>query len=57
MLITLLVVLVVAGVLLYCFNQFVVMDARVKNVVNAIALLLLFLYVLNVLTGRHYLGL
>lgn len=54
MLVTLLVVLVVVGVLLYLFNNFVSMDARFKNAVNVIVCLLAFLYVLDVLTGRHY---
>lgn len=51
-LLTLLIVLAFIGVLLYCFNQFVVMDTRVRNVINALVLLVLFVYVLGVLLGH-----
>ncbi len=51
-LITLLVVLVIVGVLLYLFNQFVTMDARFKNAVNVIVCLIAFLYILSVLLPR-----
>ena len=54
MLLSLLVVLVVVGVLLYLFNNFVSMDARFKTAVNVLVCLFVFLYVLDVLTGRHY---
>ena len=52
MLITLLVVLVVVGVLLYLFNQFVTMYTRFKTAVNVIVCLIAFLYCLGALTGR-----
>lgn len=54
MLIQLLVVLVIVGVLLYLFNQFVTMDARFKNAINIIVCLIAFLYCLSALTGYHF---
>lgn len=56
MLLTVLVVLVVVGVLLYLFNNFVNMDARFKTAVNVLVCLFAFLYVLGALTGRDFTG-
>ncbi len=53
MLITALIVLVIVGVVLYCFNQFVTMDQRFKNVINAIVCLIAFLYVLGLFFPGH----
>jgi hypothetical protein len=55
MLVTLLVVLVllvVVGVVLTLFNQYVNTDARTKNAVNVLVLLAAFIYVVLVLAGR-----
>lgn len=52
---TLLVVLIVVGVLLYLFNTFVTIDPRFKTAINVIVGLLAFLYVLGALTGRSFL--
>lgn len=54
--ITVLVVLVVVGVLLYLFNTFVTMDARFKTAINVLVCLGAFLYVLGQATGKHFLG-
>lgn len=45
--ITVLVVLVVAGVLVYLFNSLIPMDARFKLVINCLVGLFLFLYILS----------
>ena len=47
--ISILVVLVIAGVALYVLNALVPMDGRFKLVINALVCLFLFLYVLDVL--------
>jgi len=47
MLISLLVVLVIVGVVLYLLNTLVPMDARIKTVINVVVLLAVFLYVLQ----------
>lgn len=48
-----LVVLVIAGVLLYLLNSLIPMDARFKMVINVLVGLFLFLYVLSVLGVWH----
>jgi len=47
--ISILVVLVIAGVALYLLNALIPMDAKFKLVINALIGLFLFLYVLQVL--------
>lgn len=47
MLISLLIMLVVVGVLLWLLNTLVPMDSRIKTVINVIVLLCVFLYVLS----------
>ncbi len=54
MLISLIVLLVVVGVLLYLFNQFVTMDARFKNAINVIVCLAVFLYIVAAFTGHSF---
>ncbi len=53
--ITLLVVLVVVGVVLYVLNTLVPMDARFKSAINVIVCLLAFLYIVQALTGKDFL--
>jgi hypothetical protein len=57
MLITLIVMLVVVGVVLYLFNTFVTMDPRFKSAINVLVCLLAFLYIVGALTGHHFGGL
>jgi hypothetical protein len=47
------VVLVIAGVLLYLLNVLIPMDGRFKTVINVLVGLFLFLYVLQVLGLWH----
>ncbi len=47
--ISILVVLVIAGVLLYLLNALIPMDPKFKMVINVLAALFLFLYCLQVL--------
>jgi len=51
--ISILVVLIICGVLLYLLNALIPMDARFKMVINALVGLFLFLYVLDVLGIYH----
>lgn len=51
--ISILVVLVIAGVLLYLLNYLVPMDPKFKMVINVLVALFLFLYVLSVLGVWH----
>lgn len=47
MLISLLIVLIIVGVVLYLLNTLVPMDSRIKTVINVVVLLAVFLYVLQ----------
>jgi len=47
--ITVLVVLIIAGVLLYLLNALVLMDGKFKTAINVLVGLMLFLYILQVL--------
>lgn len=47
MLISFLIVLVVVGVILYLLNVLVPMDGKIKTVINAVVLLCVFFYVLQ----------
>lgn len=49
--ISILVVLVIAGVCLYLLNTLVPMDPKFKTAINAIVGLLLFLWILSVFFG------
>lgn len=54
MLISLLVVLVIVGVLVYLLQVMVPMDQRIRSAIIAIILLFAFLYVVAALTGRDF---
>ena len=45
--ISLLVVLIIVGVVLYLLNVLIPMDARIKTVINVLAGLFIFLYILD----------
>lgn len=51
--ISIIVVLIIAGVLLYLLNALVPMDSRFKLAINVLVGLFLFLYVLSVLGVWH----
>lgn len=55
MLISLLVVLLIVGVVLYLLNTLVPMDGRIKTVINVVVILAVFLYVLQAfgVLGAH----
>jgi len=56
-LVTILVVLVIAGVLLYLLNVLIPMDAKFKTVINVLVALVLFLWVVGLLTGHQFIAL
>jgi len=51
--ISILIVLVIVGVALYCLNTLVPMDPRIKTVINALVLLVVFLWILQALGIWH----
>jgi hypothetical protein len=55
-LITLLIVLIVVGVLLWLINTYIPMDATIKKIVNIVAIVAVVLWLLKVLGLFAYLG-
>ncbi len=55
-LIELLVILAIVGVLLWLFNTLVPMDGRIKTAINAIVLLVVFIYILQAFGLIHGFG-
>lgn len=43
----LILVIIVIGILLYCVNQFVPMDPKIKNILNIVVVVCLVFYVLG----------
>ena len=50
-LISLCVIIIVIGVLLYLVNTYVPMDGKVKNILNAVVIIALVLWLLSVFVG------
>jgi len=50
------IVLIVVGILLYCINQFVPMEARVKSILNIVVILVLVWWLLTIFGIFGYLG-
>lgn len=46
-LLTLIIALVAVGVVLYCINQFVPMDAKIKMILNVVVILVLVVWLLS----------
>lgn len=53
MLITLLATVAIAAVVLYCFNKLIPLPSPYREVLNAIVGLMVFLIILDALSGRH----
>jgi hypothetical protein len=51
-LITLIIVIVVIGVLLWAINTYVPMDAKIKNILNIVVVLVLVLWILSLFIGH-----
>lgn len=47
-LLTILIVLVVAGVLLWVVNTYIPMDRKIKNILNAVVVIIIILWLLQV---------
>lgn len=50
-LISLIILIVVVGVLLWAINEFIPMDAKIKNVLNIVVVVALVLYILSLFSG------
>jgi hypothetical protein len=54
--ISLILTLIVVGVLLYCINRFVPMDANIKQILNIVVILCVVVWLLNIFGVFSYLG-
>jgi uncharacterized membrane protein YesL len=52
-LISLIIILVVIGVLLYLINQYIPMDAKIKQVLNIVVIIAVVIWLLTVLLGAN----
>lgn len=50
------VTLIVVGVLLWFVNTYIPMDIKIKNILNAVVVFIVILWVLNILGVLSYLG-
>ena len=50
-LIQLIIILIVIGVLLYCVNAFIPMDAKIKQILNIVVVIAVVLFILSLFTG------
>jgi len=55
-LLSLIITLVVIGFILYLINNYIPMDAMIKNVINVIIVILLILFLLNAVGGLPFLN-
>jgi hypothetical protein len=55
-LLTIFIVLIVAGVLLWLVNNFIPMDRKIKSILNVLAVIVLIIWLLNVFGVLQNLG-
>ncbi|MDX9948739.1 MAG: Thivi_2564 family membrane protein [Bacteroidales bacterium] len=52
---TILIVLIVAGVILYLINNYIPMDRKIKSILNTVAVIVVIVWLLNVFGVFSYL--
>jgi hypothetical protein len=55
-LLTICVVLIVVGVLLWLVNSYIPMDGKIKKILNVVVVIALILWLLSAFGAFHYLG-
>lgn len=50
-LVSLVIVLIVVGVLLWCVNNFIPLDPKIKNILNIVVVVVVVLWLLNLFLG------
>jgi hypothetical protein len=55
-LLTIVVVLIVVGILLWLVNNYIPMQPTIKKILNVVVIVFLILWLLNVVGTFHYLG-
>lgn len=53
MLITIIVVLIVVGVVLYLINNYLPMDPKIKQILNIVVVVAVIIYLLSLITGHR----
>jgi hypothetical protein len=53
---TILLVIIIAGVLLWLVNSYVPMDGKIKTILNVVVVIILIIWLLNAIGAFHYLG-
>jgi 1-acyl-sn-glycerol-3-phosphate acyltransferase len=53
---TILIVIVIVGVLLWLVNSYVPMDGKIKKILNIVVVILLVIWLLSAFGAFHYLG-
>ena len=55
-LLSIVIVLIIVGVLLWLINSFIPMDAKIKKILNIVVVVFVVLWLLNLLGAFAYLG-
>lgn len=55
-LLTIVVVLIVVGILLWLVNSYIPMDAKIKTILNIVVVVFVVIWLLNAIGAFHYLG-
>lgn len=50
-LLSLVILLIVIGVLLYCVNAFIPMDAKIKQILNIVVIIAVVIFILSLFAG------
>jgi 1-acyl-sn-glycerol-3-phosphate acyltransferase len=53
---TILIVIVIVGVLLWLVNSYIPMDGKIKKILNIVVVILLVIWLLSAFGAFHYLG-
>ena len=55
-LLTIVIVLIVVGVLLWLVNSYIPMDSKIKIILNVVVVICVFIWLLKAIGAFHYLG-
>lgn len=54
MLLTILIVLIVVGIVLYCINEFIPLDPKIKKILNIVVVIFVIIWLLNIVGAFGY---
>jgi 1-acyl-sn-glycerol-3-phosphate acyltransferase len=55
-LLTIVIVLIIIGVLLWLVNSYIPMDGKIKKILNIVVVIAVVIWLLNLIGAFHYLG-